>query len=221
MLPGLDGTGRLLSEVKEQIASQHSVVALQYPTNLYRYEDLQAWISGILPKDDFIMVAESFSGPLAVMIASEKPAGLRGVVFAATFAKTPHKLPSFLTFSLKITLIKSRMMTWLMQPLLMGKWSRKEFTAKFRAALTLVPTSTIAGRLREILKVDITENLACLDIPIIYLLATNDRLVPPRMSKDFKQTPNAIIAIEGPHFILQANPSASAKYILDFAARFC
>ncbi len=72
------------------------------------------------------MVAESFSGPLAVMVASNMSSNLIGIVFAATFAKTPRKLPSLLTYAIEIMPIKSRFLTWLAQPFLMGKWSNRE-----------------------------------------------------------------------------------------------
>jgi pimeloyl-ACP methyl ester carboxylesterase len=219
ILPGLDGTGTLLSEVEAILDREHDVSSLQYPSDLYRYEDLQTWIEKTLPEGEFIMVAESFSGPLAVMIASNRPSNLKGVVFAATFAKTPRKLPSFLTCATEIMPIKSLLFAWLAQPFLMGKWSNKEFTADFRHSMGLVPASTIAGRLREVLKVDVVEQLNSLDLPTIYLQAANDRLVPSRMALDFELEPDNIFAIEGPHFLLQANPSHSAKYISKFAAR--
>ena len=154
------------------------------------------------------------------MLAWKKPFGLKGVVFVATFAKTPVKLPSVLTYAIEIMPIKSRLLTWLAQPLLMGKWSDKEFTAKFRQAMNLVPAATIAARLREVLKVDIVEKLGRLSIPVLYLSATNDRLVPSRMALDFERAPDAVFTIEGPHFLLQAKAPQSAEHILSFAARF-
>lgn len=86
--------------------------------------------------------------------------------------------------------------------------------------MSLVPTSTISGRLREVLKVDVVDKLGHLGVPFIYLLATNDRLVPSKMSLDFELTPDTIFSIEGPHFLLQASPNQSAKHISEFAARF-
>ncbi|KAE9630526.1 alpha/beta fold hydrolase [Parasedimentitalea maritima] len=219
ILPGLDGTGILLSEIEELLAPKHVVVSLQYPTNLCRYEDLQTWVEERLPKGDFIIVAESFSGPLAVMLASKRIASLRGVVFVATFVKAPRSLPSILTYAIEYMPVKSRLLTWLAQPILMGKWSKTGFTAKFRQAMNLVPTSTIAGRLREVLKVDVVEKLGRLDTPFIYLQATHDRLVPAKMSHDFQVSPDTVVAIEGPHFLLQASFLQSAKQISDFAAR--
>ncbi|MDO6962854.1 alpha/beta fold hydrolase [Rhizobium alvei] len=220
ILPGLDGTGKLLSEAGELLSPAHMVSIVRYPADLSRYEDLLPWVENTLPEDDFLIVAESFSGPLAIMLASRKPIGLKGLVFVATFARTPVALPAFLTYAVERMPIKSRALTWLAQPFLMGRWSGKEFTATFRQAMTFVPAATIARRLREVLKVDTLEKLHQLDVPFIYLLATNDRLVPSRMSLDFDRAPGAIIAIEGPHFLLQANAPDCARHILSFAARF-
>lgn len=134
------------------------------------------------------MVADSFLGPLVNMIASNISSNLKGIVFAATFARSPRKLPSSLTYLSEFMPIKSRFLTWLVQLFLMGEWSGSEFTVGFRQAMNLVPVSTIAGQLREVLKVDVVGKLDRLGLPIIYLLATNERLVPSRMSLDFKLT---------------------------------
>ncbi|WP_156386472.1 MULTISPECIES: alpha/beta hydrolase [unclassified Rhizobium] len=219
-LPGLDGTGELPSDVEDILTSRHSVSVVQYPPELHRYMDLQAWLENILPKDDFIIVAESFSGPLAIMLASADTAGLKGIVFVATFAKTSVRVPLFLTHTVEIMPIKSRLLTGVAQPLLMGRWSRRDFTEKFRRAMKLVPAKTIAGRLREALNADAVEQLRRLSLPSIYLQATQDRLVPPEMSLDFGRAACEILKIDGRHFLLQAKPSQSADQIMDFAARF-
>ncbi len=216
ILPGLDGTGTLLSDCEALLARDHGVLILRYPSELCRYDDLQAWVEDRLPEEDFVIVAESFSGPLAVMIAAEQPIGLKGIVFVATFAKAPRRLPSFLTRAVSFLPLKSRVMIWLAQPFPLGRWSDPTHTEAFRQAMHLVPGSTIAKRLREVVKVDVTQNLGRLEIPFIYLLATKDRLVPARMALDFKHRPDAIVPLEGPHFLLQANATRSAQAILSF-----
>lgn len=220
IFPGLDGTGTLLSEVIDLLEAKHEVTAVRYAPNLFRYQDLKPKVEMVLPADDYIIVAESFSGPLAAMIASKNPKGLRGVVFVATFAKTPIKLPAFLTYLVDIAPTKSRLLTRWAQPFLMGKWATPEFTNGFQQVMFAVPASTMAGRLREILKVDVVKQLNGMEVPTIYLAARNDRLIPSRMASDFDRSPHIVFEIEGPHFLLQANATESSKHILDFAARF-
>ena len=81
-----------------------------------------------------------------------------------------------------------------------------------------VPASTMARRLREVLKVDVVQKLNAIDIPTVYLSARDDRLIPSRMASDFDRFPSNVFEIEGPHFLLQANARESSKHILDFAA---
>lgn len=220
MLPGLDGTGKFFSGIKKLLTSEHSVVVMEYPVSLFRYDELLSWVEDRLPEGDFMIVAESFSGPLAIMIAARKPAGLKGVVFVATFAKTPIRLPAWLTAVAKVLPVGSRCLARLAQPLVMGRWSSRRFTATFRDVMKHVPATTIAGRLREIRKVDVVEYLSHLSVPIMYLLATHDRLVPARMSLDFMIAPDVVRTIEGPHFLLQANAPETARHISEFASRF-
>lgn len=220
ILPGLDGTGALLSEVAELLTSKHEVTVVRYSPNLYGYQDLKTKVQTALPDDDYIIVAESFSGPLAVMIASENPTGLKGAVFVATFAKTPIKVPRFLTYLVDIAPLRSRLLSRLAQPFLMGKWATPEFTTIFNQVMHTVPASTVAGRLREVLTVDVVQKLIAINIPTIYLSAQNDRLIPSRMASDFDPSPSNVVEIEGPHFLLQANATEASKHILNFAARF-
>lgn len=220
MLPGLDGTGKFFSEIENLLAPEHSLVVMEYPTNLVRYEDLRSWVEERLPEGDFMIVAESFSGPLAIMIAAGKPAGLKGLVCVATFARTPITLPAWLTAAARFLPIGSRWLARLAQPLVMGKWACRGFTERFATVMKEVPAATIAGRLREIRKVDVVQGLSHLSVPIIYLRATHDRLVPARMSLDFMIAPHVVQTIEGPHFLLQANAPEAARRIREFAARF-
>jgi len=216
----VDGSGTLLSEIVELLTPNHEVSVVRYAPDLYNYQDLKTKVQAALPTDDYIIVAESFSGPLAVMLASENPVGLQGVVFVATFARTPIKVPKFLTYLVDIAPIRSRLISQLAQPFLMGRWATPEFTMRFKQVMHAVPASTIAGRLREVLRVDVVKQLIVIDIPTIYLSARNDRLVPSKMASDFDSAPSKVFEIEGPHFLLQANATESSMHILNFAARF-
>src|SRR6185369_7026468 len=47
-------------------------------------------VMAALPADEqFVLLGESFSGPLALMAAARHPKGLRGVILCATFATWP------------------------------------------------------------------------------------------------------------------------------------
>lgn len=220
MMPGLDGTGLLLTDIRDRLAAQREVDVLRYPPELSRYDDLAGWVRGRLPEEDFILVAESFSGPLAMLLAAEKPPGLKGVVCVATFTKAPRRLPSVLAHVLRVLPTGSPLAARLAQPVLMGRWSNADFTARFREALGAVPAGTLAARLGEVLCLNLSGIGRDIGVPVVYLQASDDRLVPNRAAAEFDAPLEEIISIEGPHFLLQANPAASAARIHDFAALF-
>ena len=218
ILPGLDGTGEFLSEFVSALGTDYDTVVMRYPSAMFRYEDLQTWVEARLPKDSYALLAESFSGPIAVKIAAQRPAGLRCAVFVATFAKSPRKLPTWLAYAAKVLPIKSSLLVSLSQPLLMGRWATKGFEKHFRETLKQLPSQTIAFRLREVLSVDVAKEVEALSLPFAYFMASNDQLVPHRIALDFKIAGAVVRQVDGPHFLLQANPEEAAKTLDEFVS---
>lgn len=216
ILPGLDGTGTLVPDVTDILSEVHPVTPIAYPAKLSSYDDLLSIVNSTLPQDDFIIIAESFSGPLAVMIAAQNPAGLRGLCFVATFAKTPRKFPSFITSVLQILPLTSSVCSWMSQPILMGKWRSAAFLGRYQEAIDRVPVKTIAERLNAVRTVDVVGLLEDIRVPMLYLQATSDWLVPDKSAQDFAQAHSTVAKIAGPHFLLQANPPEAARHIQRF-----
>ena len=219
ILPGLDGTGLLSSGIHEHLSSDFDVQVLAYPPDLSRYSDIQSWIEERLPGEDYALVAESFSGPLAARIASSNPPNLKTVIFVATFVHCPRPLPTFVAHALKLLPIKFLLVVRLAQPLLMGRWANADFTSVFRRALGQVPVASLVGRLREVLQIDVRSDLSAISVPMLYLRAGNDWLVPQRMSVDFERAGAELIELDGPHFLLQARAVEAAISIRDYMAR--
>jgi pimeloyl-ACP methyl ester carboxylesterase len=68
-----------------------------------------------------------------------------------------------------------------------------------------------------VLGVDVAALLARVDVPVLYLRASEDWLVPKSASDDFAALPCIRFAdIEGPHFLLQAKPSEAAAHVEAF-----
>lgn len=214
ILPGLDGTAQLLGGLLDELA-HNDIDIVSYPPTLASYSDILAFVQQQLPTDvNYIIVAESFSGPVAIQLAALKPAGLSGIVFVATFARRPMAAPSVFASIFKLIPIKSRLFTWAAQPMLMGRWRNATFTTKFHAALVDLPKSTLVNRVKEVLRVDVVKLLRNLDVPSVYLRPNQDRLVPLSASVPFPD----IHLLDGPHFVLQACPKESAEIIREFEA---
>ena len=90
LLPGMHGTGELFSEFMRRMPEPKHIEAPSYPTGSSpSYDQLQAMVESIVPpSEDFVLLAESFSAPLAIQYAesaqSERFGPLRGLCnFAA------------------------------------------------------------------------------------------------------------------------------------------
>src|SRR4051812_43266913 len=91
LLPGLDGTGTLFGPVLDHLPPDLRPLVVTYPTEEpLGYEQLLAHVLERLPTSaPFVLLGESFSGPLALMASSRSPVGLRGVILCASFVRNP------------------------------------------------------------------------------------------------------------------------------------
>lgn len=79
LLPGLDGTGRLFAPLIKILPSHYSPLVVAYPHDeTLSYAALIDYVQGLIPKEEsHILVAESFSGPIAINLASSNPPNLK------------------------------------------------------------------------------------------------------------------------------------------------
>ena len=109
LLPGLDGTGLLFGPLLAALPSEVAPIVVSYPGDSpLAYSELLPLVLAALPTDrPFVLLGESFSGPLAVMAAAARPAGLVGVVLCASFIRNPHSyVPSFLATAVRSPVLR-------------------------------------------------------------------------------------------------------------------
>ena len=79
LLPGLDGTGLLFQPLVECLPDAIEPVVVSYPPDQkLGYEELLPLVLERLPAAPFVLLGESFSGPLAVMAAATAPRASAG-----------------------------------------------------------------------------------------------------------------------------------------------
>lgn len=116
LLPGLDGTGRLYDEFSAALPSQIDLRPLSYPADeALGYDELAERVRSELPTEPWVLIGESFSGPLALKLAAERPAGLMGLVLVATFGRRPLPIPAWLVPTLAFRVTPPR---WLIRRLM-------------------------------------------------------------------------------------------------------
>jgi len=179
ILPGLDGTGDMLADFAAHLGEVRNVHVVSYPKNeALNYDDLSKLVAADLPADTpYCLLAESFSGPIATRLAAEKPRGLQAVIFAASFVKKPTYFPKAIASFANVTPANSPTLLKLATPITFGKWSTRELHALLVKSVRAVSSRVLAYRIREAMGADDLWRFTGLDVPMLYIRPTHDRLV--------------------------------------------
>lgn len=215
VLPGLDGAEALRAEFAAALAPEFDATVLSYPDDAGDYDVLTGWVRERLPTgEDFVLIAESFSGPIAIRLAAMRPPGLAGVVLAVTFARAPRPRLAALRLLARPLLLRRLPMAPAMF-FLMGRWSTHGWTQRLRTALAAVEPRARYRRLLAAATVDVSPLVADIECPILYLQASHDRIVPAECWRTIRDRGrNAVcIGIQGPHMLLQARPQECAAAV--------
>lgn len=220
LLPGLDGTGLLFSRFVSALGSNFETTVVRYPENQALNDAEHERIARLsLPRErPFIILGESFSGPIAISIAASKPSGLVGLILCCTFARNP--LYFYARFKSCLGLVPFNVIPKILQtPFLLGRFSTPSLRAEHRESVSRVSNAALRARIRAIFEVDVSAKLQQVAIPILYLRASADHVIPRRASEHIRQiAPNVrIVELKAPHMLLQAQPSAAATAVADFA----
>jgi pimeloyl-ACP methyl ester carboxylesterase len=219
LLPGLDGTGKLFTAFVQALGIDVDSRIIVYPTDQpLGYEQLEDRVRTELPRDrPFVLLGESFSGPIAIRIAASAPAGLVGVILCGTFAKNPYPRLAWARPFAFLLPIKS-LPRWLRAPVMWGSRNPRRAPRNAERALASVAGAVVRRRIAAILAVDTASSLERIAIPTLIIHGRGDRVVPYAATASLiAHLPSAALApIDGPHLLLQACPYECAATVLKF-----
>jgi len=222
LLPGMDGTGRLFGPLIEVLPTSLPARVVSYPT------DAPLGYDGLLPimeaaakeLGEFVVVGESFSGPLALMLAARRPVGLRGVVLCVSFVRGPWRWVAMWGRFARPWVFRVTPFG-LIRLALLGRYRRGAIGDELCAAVRAVSPGVMAARARAIAKVDVTRELRECPAPVMYLQAEQDRVTPGRSAGLVRSIrPDVeVVVLPGPHLILQTAPIGAARILTSFCQR--
>ena len=206
LLPGLDGTATLFHRFIDAAPVGLDLRPVRLPAEPLTYDQLAVRIADQLPEGPVVVVAESFSGPIAVALAARRP--IAALVFCNSFVAAPRWralrwfiLPMF--FDL-------RPPAFLLRRYLVGPRADDALVRDVGMAVASVPAQVLASRLKSVFGVDKTEAFGAIKVPTLYLRGTEDRLVPESACRRMAATRSITTArLPGPHLLLQANPKGA------------
>ena len=215
ILPGLDGTDRMLAEFQSMGGDKIAVKILTLPddTSLDYYGLAEYFGSVIQTHVGCHVVAESFSGPIGILLAHKFPQCVSRLTLVASFASSPvPRVASCLPWSV---LFRLRIPSFVEKYFFVGQAT--SLIPQLRSAIKQNSPAVLHHRFKLLQKIDVLAELAELECPLDYVQATHDRLVPKRCLDEIRKVkPDTIVhEIEGPHLILQTQSRLAWQKIVE------
>jgi pimeloyl-ACP methyl ester carboxylesterase len=218
LLPGMDGTGELLTDLAERLSARRPVQVIAYPADRpLGYDDLIAFVAARAPKEKFVILGESFSGPIAIEIAATDHCAV-GLILASSFARHPMS-------PLLAPLARLRDVRWIPTSIvaaaLMGSAATPELKARLGRVLAGLPAEVIRVRASEVRRIDKRERLREVTCPVLCLYGRNDRLVRKKSREEIMsaQPECQIVWLDAPHILLETHADKAADAINRFCER--
>lgn len=215
LLPGLDGTGILFRPLLAALPGDIRPSVVTYPGDreLSLPEHARAAL-GQLPPGKSVLVAESFSGLVALTLLVEAPSRVAGIIFIGAFAEPPR--PMLMKFAPVISRFAGAVRSapsFLLRRFCLGADATPDQLNLLREALGAVSPAVLAHRValtrrRHNFKGPFT-------VPCCYLQASHDLLVPAGAASWFGErfASFRLEIVQGPHFLLQVKSRECAQVI--------
>lgn len=219
LMPGFDGTGQLFAPLIEQLRPRVDTQVIAYPD----LTDTQAYVDDVsakLPEGrDLVLVAESFSGPIALHLLARHPDRIRAAVLSTTFARPPLGLVLSLANKLRLaSFVRPAMNEQILRMFCLNGVADLAVIRSIVDVVRPIGQATVASRLQTLVTMDATQVLDAIRQPVLVLSARADRVVRQRFSSSLLARIADVThtTLDGPHLLLQAAPEDSAGNILAF-----
>ncbi|NVN98294.1 MAG: alpha/beta hydrolase [Geobacteraceae bacterium] len=223
LLPGMDGTGLLFAPFVRALPKWVKPVVVSYPPDQpLDYRGHLELVMAALPVDQpFFILGESFSGPLALMAAAQRPKGLRGVILSATFVTWPLPVPPLLARAFVALGLFRLKGTRLFLRTVLGSGASAELNELFPQVLALLKPEVLAARARAVMTVDCRVELRECHLPLLALVAERDRIIAGRCPETMQgiRPDMEVVHFDSPHLILQLATVEAVTHICRFMNR--
>ena len=215
LMPGLDGTGLLFERFVSALPPNIGTHIVEYPNCIAPLEEYAALVAERLPAGRVVLLAESFSGIVALYLLRNYNVSVKSVILVGSFGSAPRRFlkvirPLFPLLARSIPLIP--IAAW--RFLCLGTAASAADIAWLKGVLAQVNPSVVAHRLELVASAKLPDGPR-IGVPAFYLQAREDRLVPRSAAEDLRSlfTCFNLLQVPGPHFLLQALPSDCAHII--------
>ncbi len=219
LMPGMDGSGELLREFVGALPEGMTVETMRYPADVWvPGREMARTLAAGLPEAPFVLVAESYGTGLAVRMAGRGSMGLRGVVLCAGFCTSPLLgWKRWVAMRLAPVLGHVGLPKWAVKRWLVGEDAAAGLVEAVIAAVSWVEPKVMAARVLEAVRSNVLADLALVQVPVLYVQPTQDRVVDPECLEEIRRVKTGrTLAIDGPHLLMQTQPELVAEVVMGF-----
>lgn len=220
LMPGFDGTGELFAPLQTALGTGlDSTTIVRYTTERCFDDHVNTAAQSV--RGDCVLIAESFSGPVAIALMAGFPSRIRCAVLCATFAVCPlRSLARMIARAPAALFGMNAFRGSLLRSLCLNGSDDSVLLRQAISVAGSLSAVTIRNRMRVLADVDVRPLLSQIVAPVLYLRATDDRIIPASYSREVMRGLRNIRAkdIEGPHLLLQARPRECAAAITSFVS---
>jgi len=217
LMPGLDGTGKLFAPIIPLLEQHFELSIVTYP-DLNSFNDYIDCAQRQLPETPgFSLLAESFSGPVALALMARQPDQIGASVLAATFVRSPlaalTRMANYIpeqVFSIGA-----------LSEFVLDVYETEDEDFSETQPLPLNMTEQLDGvllkhRIAVLSRIDISAMLPDIEVPILYLHAMRDRIVAEADAQMIEEYLPEVerVDIDAPHLLLQTQPQECAEMII-------
>jgi len=217
LMPGLDGTGKLFAPIIPLLKPYFRLQIITYP-DLDKFNDyVDCALSQLPTASEYSLIAESFSGPVALALMAHRPDMIGPSVLSSTFARSP--LAELTRMS---NYIPDQMFSiGALGQFILDVYEVEDEDFSETQPLPLNVTEQLDGvllknRIGALSRIDISALLPGIEVPILYLRGIQDRIVSENDAVVLQtHLPNIRrVDFDAPHLLLQTRPQESAELIL-------
>lgn len=216
-MPGLDGTGRLFGPIIPLLKPLFELVTVTYPDLDSFSEYVDCAQNQLPPEPGYSIVAESFSGPVALALMARQHNQIGPSVLSATFARSPLAELTRMANYIPDHMFSIGASSEFSQDVYALDGEDLSQTQPLPVNVTdQLDGAVLKHRCQVLSRIDVSALLPGIEIPILYLHAKHDRIVAESHAEMMQQNlPNVQrVDIDAPHLLLQTRPKRCAELIL-------
>lgn len=217
LMPGLEGSGKLFAPVIPWLDSHFDLRVITYP-DLDSFQEYIDYTQNQLPAEPgYSLLAESFSGPVAMALLAQLPGQIGPSVLCATFARSPLAT---------LTQMSNQVPRQMFSIGALGEYcldygAELDEDASETQPLPLNITEQLDGavlkhRIAAMSRIDVSALLPQIEVPILLLHGQRDRVVSEQETQLIEQYLPDVkrVDLDAAHLLLQTRPQQCAELII-------